>query len=293
MPEVQTLPSSATAAEVSEVLLRDGAVIIEDAMSSEFADSLWDELKPYVTTTSRGEDEFSGLETTRTGGLAGRSARARDLLLNEAVIAQCDAILKPICETYQINATQVIRIMPGETAQPIHRDRWAWGFHQTFIAEPQLAAMWALTDFTKENGATRIAVGSRDWPDDRIPTDEEISYATMSRGSVLLFLGSVFHSGGANTSSGDRIGVVINYALGCLRQAENQYLSCPPEIASGLAPEIQALLGYTSCNTIGYYTPPDAPGAGPSGCMPPEHAVGRPPSADRSSLERLLSITRG
>lgn len=289
MPEVQTLPYGATSAQVNEVLLRDGAVIIKDAMTAQFADSLWDELKPYVATTARGEDDFSGERTTRTGGLVGRSARARQLLLHEAVIAQCEAILKPICETYQINATQVIRIMPGETAQPIHRDRWAWGFRQTFLPEPQLSAIWALTDFTRENGATQIAVGSRHWPDDRVVTEEEISYATMARGSVLLFLGSVFHSGGANTSDGDRVGVVMNYVLGCLRQAENQYLSCPPEIAADFSPEIHALLGYASCNTIGYYTPPLPPGEGSGGLMPPEHAVGGIPSTDRSALEKLLA----
>ena len=86
----------------------------------------------------------------------------------------------------------------------------------------------------------------------------------MDAGSVLLYTGTVFHGGGANGSDADRWGLNITYALGWLRQEENQYLSCPPEIARTLEPELQAMLGYAMGNyALGYYTPPLPPGEGP------------------------------
>ena len=162
--------------------------------------------------------------------------------------------------------------MPGQAAQPIHRDRWAWGARLRGF-EPQLNTIWALTDFTTENGATRVVPGSSDWPDDRKAEAHEITQAVMDAGAVLLYTGTVFHGGGENRSDGDRTGLNITYALGWLRQEENQYLSCPPEIARTLDPELQALIGYSMGQyALGYYTPPLPPGAGPE-VVPPEHAV--------------------
>jgi ectoine hydroxylase-related dioxygenase (phytanoyl-CoA dioxygenase family) len=163
--------------------------------------------------------------------------------------------------------------MPGQGAQPIHRDRWAWGKHLSHV-EPQLNTIWALTDFTEANGATQVVPGSVGWPDERQAEPGEIARAVMKKGSLLIYLGSVFHGGGANVSGQDRWGLNITYALGWLRQEENQYLSCPPQIAAGLEPELQALLGYAMGNyALGYYTPPLPPGQGPE-AAPPEYALG-------------------
>ena len=90
---------------------------------------------------------------------------------------------------------------------------------------------------------------------------------------MLLYTGSVFHSGGANNSNGDRIGVNLTYTLGWLRQEENQYLSTPPEIAKQYSPELQDMLGYAMGQyALGYYTPPGAPGEQPE-CVSTAHAV--------------------
>ena len=104
---------------------------------------------------------------------------------------------------------------------------------------------------------------------------EEICQAVMPAGSLLLYSGSVFHGGGENRSNGDRVGLNITYSLGWLRQEENQFLSCPPEIARDLEPGLQDLLGYTQGSyALGYYTPPLPPGEGPE-IVGPEYAVGR------------------
>ena len=203
-----------------------------------------------------------------------RSPACRDLVTNQSVLGAAQTFLAPYCSRIQLHLGQIIRIRPGQPKQAIHRDRWAWGTYLKGI-EPQFNTMWALTDFTRENGATRVIPGSPDWPDGRRADKDEIAQAEMTRGSVLLYTGSVLHAAGANDSADDRIGLNITYSLAWLRQEENQYLSCPPEIAKTLSTELQDLLGYTlGSYALGYYTPPLPPGEGPES-IGPQYALGR------------------
>jgi ectoine hydroxylase-related dioxygenase (phytanoyl-CoA dioxygenase family) len=247
-------------------------VILRDVLAPADLAQVNAELKPYVDATATGQDAFGGFKTTRTGAVMARSPVAGKLALNPTVRAVADRVLLANCDRYHIHVTQVIRIMPGQPAQPIHRDRWLWGTWLKGI-EPQLNTIWALSDFTRENGATQIVPGSMDWSDKRVATADDIEFAEMSAGSVVLYTGSTFHGGGANLSNGDRIGLNISYSLGWLRQEENQYLSVPPEIAKTLDPELAKLLGYTMGRyALGYYTPPLPPGEGPE-LVPPEFAL--------------------
>ena len=274
MPKLETLPATASADEILTVLKRDGALILKDALTPAQLAQVRAETMPYIEATDFGRDDFTGNLTTRTGALVARSPACRDMVASKTIVEAANAFLKPFCERIQLHLTQVIRITPGQKKQQIHRDRWAWGTYLKGI-EPQFNTIWAMTDFTKENGATQVCPGSLDWPDDYQPKDEEIGYAEMSAGSVLIYSGGVFHGGGANVSNGDRIGVNITYTLGWLRQEENQYLSCPPEIARDLTPELQALIGYSMGSyALGYYTPPLPAGQGPE-VVPPEFALGK------------------
>jgi ectoine hydroxylase-related dioxygenase (phytanoyl-CoA dioxygenase family) len=283
MPALTHLPADAPAAEIVAVLERDGALILDDALPIAEVDALAAELRPYVEATPTGRDSFTGARTTRTGALVARSPRTRPLVMDARILALCEAVLKPNCHRYQLHLAQLIRIMPGQGAQAIHRDRWAWG-RQMAGVEPQLNTIWALTDFTAANGATQVIPGSQAWPDDRKAELHEIARAEMRKGSVLLYTGTVFHSGGANGSDQDRWGLNITYALGWLRQEENMYLSCPPEIARTLEPDLQAMLGYAMSNyPLGYYTPPLPPGEGPE-TVPPEYALGGARSDAEGSL---------
>ena len=152
----------------------------------------------------------------------------------------------------------------------MHRDRLAWGGFLQDTIEPQFNTIWAVTDFTQENGATQVVPGSNHWEKSRKATPEEIQYAEMKAGSLLIYSGSVIHGGGANQSGADRMGLNITYALGWLRQEENQYLSCPPHIAKDFDPALRDLLGYCMGSyALGYYTPPTAPGKDPE-AVPPE-----------------------
>lgn len=273
-PQLVTLPADAPVEQILEIIARDGALILADVLDAETLAALHAELGPYIDATARGRDAFTGFMTTRTGALVARSPASRALVAHPLVLAAANRFLEPFCNRIQLHLTQVIRLEPGQPTQAIHRDRWAWGTHLKGI-EPQFNTIWALTDFTAENGATRVVPGSTTWPDERVPERGEIAQAVMRRGSVLLYTGSVFHGGGANRSEGARVGINITYALGWLRQEENQYLSCPPEIARTLPPALQDLIGYTyGSYALGYYTPPLPPGEGPE-IVGPEYALGR------------------
>lgn len=291
MPKLQTLPAGASTEEILDILKRDGALILTGVLSPSDLAEVRAETTPFIDATPNGADDFVGHNTTRTGALVARSAKCRDLVSHPTIVKAAETFLKPYCERIQLHLTQVIRIRPGQTKQQIHRDRWAWGTHLKNL-EPQFNTIWAISDFTKENGATQVCPGSLDWPDDYQATDEEIGYAEMPAGSVLIYSGGIFHGGGANVSNGDRVGINITYTLGWLRQEENQYLSCPPEIAKTLSPELQALIGYSMGGyALGYYTPPLPAGEGPES-VPPEYALGHKETAISTlgSAELLESI---
>ena len=295
MTQLQHLPADAESSAIVAAVQQDGAVILDDVLSEGFIAALREETDPYMEHTSNGEDHFAGHHTTRTGGLLVRSEKCRELIEHQTILNPCNEFLAPYCERVQLHLTQIIRIRPGETAQTIHRDRWAWGKHLSHL-EPQFNTIWAITDFTPENGATQVVPGSTQWPDDQEIKPEQITQAEMKAGSVLVYSGSVFHGGGANTSDQDRIGINITYALGWLRQEENQYLSCPPELAKDLSPTLQGLAGYAMGQyALGYFTPPGAPGEGPE-VVPPQYALGITEShstmggvGDLEALEKALS----
>lgn len=279
MPALKHFDTDTAATEIANALRTDGACIIDNAMAAGQLDRIKAEIMPYVEATDMGKDDFTGRKTTRTGALVARSEACRELVMDQRLIGACDAFLKDYCDTYQLHLTQLIRIFPGQGEQPLHRDRLAWGGYLPAALEPQLNTIWAVTDFTRENGATRVVPGSNQWEPERQAEDHEITYAEMTAGSVLVYSGSVIHSGGNNRSDSDRMGLNITYCLGWLRQEENQYLSCPPEIAQAFSSELQALLGYSMGSyALGYFTPPLPPGEGPE-ITPPDWLFG----ADASS----------
>ncbi len=286
MVELVRMSAQAKIEEILEVVSREGAMILEGVLTPVQVARVLEEVMPYVEATKPGHDDFSGRHTTRTGALVARSPASREMIMHPTVLGVARQFLAPWCERIQLHLSQVIRIRPGQEAQLVHRDRWAWGTHLDRL-EPQLNTIWALCEFREENGATQVVPGSVDWPDTRRPEPGEICYAEMDPGSVLIYSGSVFHGGGANVSAGDRIGVNMTYTLGWLRQEENQYLSCPPEIAKDLDPELQDLIGYTLGNyALGYYTPPLPPGEGPES-VGPEFALGRSVEEQQFGSEEL------
>lgn len=271
--DLKRFPSNASLSTVIEALSTDAAVIVENVLSPASIEQLLAEVGPAISRTPTSTDSFSGTRTTRTGALVARSAACRDVVMNSFALELAKSFLSPWCDRIQLHLTQITRILPGQGSQPLHRDRLVWGPFLPTSIEPQLNTIWALTDFTGENGATRVIPRSQTWPKDRQAQPDEIISATMPAGSVLLFTGTVLHGGGENRGVTPRIGLNIDYCLSWLRQEENQYLSCPPEIARSLDPDVQDLLGYTMGGfALGYFSHLDRPGI-----SAPESAVGREP----------------
>ena len=166
--------------------------------------------------------------------------------------------LGPHCENYQLHFSSAIQIGPGESSQILHRDRGVWGGYIPRKIETQFSTVWAINDFTKENGATQVVPGSHKWDKNRQPQIEEIAYAEMKAGSVFIYTGSVLHGGGTNNTDEPRLGVFLHYAPSWLRQEENQYLSCPPEVAKDFSPELRSLIGYSKGGyVLGFFTDPE------------------------------------
>lgn len=276
VPELETLASTASIDSILELIERDGACIVADAMPQDLLTRISEEIAPFIADTAFGRDDFTGRKTQRTGALVARSPACREAVTNEDVLSLARKFLAPFSKKLILNTTQAINISPGEGAQDLHRDRFAWGTNLPKEIETQLSTIWALTEFSAANGATRVVPGSHRWDWERKAQPAEICQAVMAPGSVLLFTGSVIHSGGCNESEQKRIGLNITYCLGWLRQEENQYLSCPPEIAKTLSPELQDLLGYTQGDyALGYYSLPAPTAPGTSGILPPEKALGQ------------------
>jgi ectoine hydroxylase-related dioxygenase (phytanoyl-CoA dioxygenase family) len=153
-------------------------------------------------------------------------------------------VLGRVLGHYQLSAPVGIRIGPGEQAQILHRDDSIYP-----LTEPHppvvVNTMWPLDDFTVENGATRFIPGSHQWPPGRTPAaDDPVLQATMSPGSAMFYLGSLWHGGGANQTAQPRLGVILEYAAGWLRQQENHCLAVPRGIVRQLPERLQELLGY-------------------------------------------------
>jgi ectoine hydroxylase-related dioxygenase (phytanoyl-CoA dioxygenase family) len=243
-----------TAEEVSAGLRDHGAVIIERLADADLCDRLMAELQPWLAETPAGADDFSGRNTRRTGALLTRCPSSVAMVAHPLILDVVDQTLWPKKTTFQLHLTQSIAIGPGSPAQMIHRDQWCFDFFP-FPADVdvEVSSIWALEDFTELNGATRVVPDSHRLPNGVRFTFEESSPAEMPRGSVVLYLGSTFHGGGANNSDQVRVGINVDYVLGWLRQEENQYLSYTLDEVRGFPERVQRLLGYeVGAYALGY-----------------------------------------
>ncbi|RLA01578.1 MAG: phytanoyl-CoA dioxygenase family protein, partial [Gammaproteobacteria bacterium] len=203
------------------------------------------------------QNEFNGFETLRLGAILDLSKTSAELLAHPRVMEIADAVLLPHCENYRIGSSTGIEIYPGEFDQVLHCDD---DFYPMRIpnVEFQMSAMWALDDFTLENGATRVVPGSHHSRKVEGINEDEVVQAVMPKGSVLYYLGSTVHGGGANRTTSPRAGLITTYSLGWLRQEENQYLTIPREVADSYPENVRRLMGYQAHGKyLGVY--PDDP----------------------------------
>jgi ectoine hydroxylase-related dioxygenase (phytanoyl-CoA dioxygenase family) len=254
MPTIPRFDATATAEQVGAGLCDHGVVIIERLADDELCDRVAAELAPWLAETPTGGDGFAGHNTRRTGALLTRCPSSAAMVAHPLILDVVDRTLWSKKTTYQLHLTQSIAIGPDSPAQLIHRDHWCFDF---FPFPPdvdvEVSTIWALDDFTEVNGATRVVPDThRLGSDVRQPPPESVP-AEMPRGSVVLYLGSTFHGGGANRSDQTRIGINVDYVLGWLRQEENQYLSYTLDEVRQFPEQIQRLLGYeVGAYALGY-----------------------------------------
>lgn len=277
---IATLAQDLHADDVS-ALERDGFVILENLLSEAEAHSLAQQLEPWLQRTPRCEGDFHGWSTTRVNALLSKAPMVQELALHPRIVAVADSMLAPACDCMRLNMTQAIRIHPGQKAQAAHRDEEMWPADSNGKVW-SLNVMWAVSDFTETNGATRLWPRSHVERLDRSPDPQAAIPAVMKAGSALIYLGGLTHSGGANRSSADRTGVVVGYCAGWLRTYEEQFLAYSRDEARRFPDALQRLIGYQmhrpnvgaweGQDPIEYLRGADACGAHKD-ALPPEIAV--------------------
>ncbi|MFN3216163.1 MAG: phytanoyl-CoA dioxygenase family protein [Acidimicrobiales bacterium] len=227
-------------------LEEQGYTIVEGLIDDDLVEALLADVHRLEAALGRTPDNnrFEGNRTTRTYNLLAHGEIWQQVPTQPQVLELVEGVLGPEC---LVSSLASISLAPGETGQPIHADDQVQP-----LAKPHVAtvcnSMWALTDFTEANGATRVVPGSHRWqnPDyGADPTGIDTVAAEMPRGSVLVWHGSTWHGGGANTTADEiRVGVAMNYCAGWIRQQENQHLGIPPEIVATFTPQLRQLCGF-------------------------------------------------
>jgi ectoine hydroxylase-related dioxygenase (phytanoyl-CoA dioxygenase family) len=237
-----------TAAHVAAIA-KQGYSIIEGAIEPDHVDALHDDLLrlEHDRAIEPARNSFEGEQTWRIYNLLVHGDLYERIPVHTNVLPVVEGVLDSGC---LVSSLSSIAIGPGESAQPIHAD-------DQLIPLPKphpptvCNTMWALTDFTEANGATRLVPGShlldhspnygQDYPS--IP-------AEMAKGSVLVWHGSLWHGGGANRTDERRVGIAMNYCAGYIRQQENQQLGIPIEVARSFSPRLRELVGYGIYNGL-------------------------------------------
>jgi ectoine hydroxylase-related dioxygenase (phytanoyl-CoA dioxygenase family) len=232
--------ASVTGQEVARRLTDDGYVIVSGMMPPAEVRAARSDLDRVLRETRTGRNAFEGFSTQRVYALFAKTRTFDQAAVHPLLLDVLDQVLGH----YQLSAPVGIRIGPGEQAQIMHCDDAIYPLPRP---HPPLVVntMWPLDEFTEQNGATRFVPGSHKWEQGRHPVPEDpVQTATMSPGSAMFYLGSLWHGGGANQTGQPRLGVILEYAAGWLRQQENHCLAVPRATVRQLPQRLQELLGY-------------------------------------------------
>jgi ectoine hydroxylase-related dioxygenase (phytanoyl-CoA dioxygenase family) len=227
----------------------DGWVVVPDAIDLALCDEIAEGLLQLERElgTVPADNLFEGLRTFRIYNLLIHGPLYEQIPLHSNVLPIVERVLDP---GLLISSLSSIAIGPDEDAQLIHADDQLVPLpkpHPPIICN----TMWAITDFTEENGATRLVPGTHLADDSPNPLEHYQSIpAEMAKGSVLVWVGSLWHGGGANHTNERRVGIAMNYCAGYIRQQENQQLGIPRGIARQFPRRLQELCGYSIYNGL-------------------------------------------
>ena len=224
-------------------IAEQGYTVVENAIEEDLIEALNEALLRLEREhhIQPGRNLFEGHHTIRIYNLLARDPVFQKVPMHGSILPIVEGVLNKGC---LVSSLSSISIDPGEEAQPMHADDTLIGLprpHPAVVCN----SMWALTDFTEANGATRLVPGSHKY--DHKPdygSHPNSVAAEMSKGSVLVWNGSLWHGGGANRSSQRRVGIAMNYCAGFIRQQENQQLGIPLELVKQFEPRLQELAGF-------------------------------------------------
>jgi ectoine hydroxylase-related dioxygenase (phytanoyl-CoA dioxygenase family) len=232
--------------EAPPSLAEDGYAVIEAAIGPDEIARLRAELAPHLQGRLMGRNDFEGYRSERVYRLLAKAPSVARLIEHPAVLEVVGKFLHP---SFLLSAALAVSLHPGETPQGYHQDD-ALGAPPPPRAPQGVSTIWALDEFTGQNGATEVIPGSHRW--DRVPRSDEwgelepLGRKLLLRpGSVAVFPGTLYHRSGANRSRGKRLGLTIQYCQPWLRQLENLMLATPPELAARYSTRIQELVGYS------------------------------------------------
>ncbi len=249
--------ASASAADVRQALLRDGAVVIECLAQPEQMDRLQAELSAIEQYGDRAEPgSFFGVNSvTNAAYIVATCPTSQELALQPLLLeilqgsGPGNGLLGAYAKRPVLAVATEIKLQGSGPAQALHRDDEEWPLDLVAYRRPgaelQLQCMWAVSDFEIDGGATCVALGSHRWPDDLEPEPEQVVAVPMPRGSVLLWLGSTLHGAGASRSdAAPRHGLLLGYCLSWLRPEFNMHFSIPADAAANMDPRMSTLLGF-------------------------------------------------
>ena len=225
-----------------DAIARQGFTVLERVIPVDLCDALLDDLARLESElgTTPASNSFEGRSTLRVYNLLSHGGRWPEVPVFAPVLDVVDGVLDDGC---LVSSLSSVRIGPGETAQPIHSDDQLYP-----VVDPTPAVvcntMWALTDFTADNGATRVVPGSHLGDKPHFGGEYDSVPAVMPRGSVLIWHGRLWHGGGANSTTNDRVGIAMNYCAGWIRQQENQQLGLDTSTVATFPPRLRRLVGY-------------------------------------------------
>jgi ectoine hydroxylase-related dioxygenase (phytanoyl-CoA dioxygenase family) len=230
-------------------IAEDGYTVLPDAIEPDLVEEIGEALDKleHDLGIRPADNLFEGLHTTRVYNLLVHGSTFQKIPVHSNVLPVVEGVLDP---GLLISSLSSISIGPDEQAQPVHADDQLIPLTRPHV--PIICnTMWAITDFTEENGATRLVSGShlRDEPPNPLELYDTIP-AEMTQGSVLVWVGSLWHGGGANRTDHRRVGIAMNYCAGYIRQQENQQLGVPPALVKTFPRRLQELVGYSVYNGL-------------------------------------------
>lgn len=253
---VGRVPISVSPAEIFAATKRDGAVIVTGLIDREHVARVNSELDGWLDSKQPGStiayDKAQDRFFRRLSALPARSDAVVDVILKDKLIGWAALALDSEDRNLQLCSTQMLEVLPGSPAQQLHADEGNWPAFLTGpnAREVQVCCLVALTDFTEENGATRVIPGTHkthknaDWL--TMKGQVETVAAEMKAGDALFFTGKVGHGAGANKSDKPRRGMTLTFSPGWIRPGEAQCLTVSRERALQMPERMRELMGFRS-----------------------------------------------